>query len=144
MGLTVPSAAARYFLTESIYLVNENGVYRYHNRNPSTDLKTRDHRIERIKSGDVRSSLQSAVSGLSQAPCYVVLCLRSTYVGQEFNELEVGFVASNMLMQASAIDLGCHFKTKLTSGEQDAIQNATGIPSEHMPQVVISIGNTPD
>ena len=144
MGLTVPSAAARYFLTESIYLVNENGVYRYQNRNPSTDLKTRDHRIERIKPGDVRSSVQSAVSGLSQAPCYIVLCLRSTYVGQEFNELEVGFVASNMLMQASAIDLGCHFKTKLTSGEQAAIQNATGIPSSHLPQVVISIGNTPD
>ncbi|UCH51527.1 MAG: nitroreductase family protein [Chloroflexota bacterium] len=144
MGLTVPSAMARYFLTETIYLVNENGVYRYHNRNPSTDLKTRDHRIERIKSGDVRSSLQSAVSGLSQAPCYVVLCLKSPMVGQEFCELEVGFVASNILMQASAIDLGCYFKTKLASDEQEAIQNTTGIPSSHIPQVVISIGNTPD
>jgi hypothetical protein len=144
MGLTVPSAMAIYYLTGTIYLVNENGVYRYHNRNPSTDLKTRDHRIERIKSGDARSSLQSAVSGLSQAPCYVVLCLKSGMVGQEFNELEVGFVASNMLMQATAIDLGCHFKTQLTSGEQEAIQNATGIPSEHTPLVVISIGNTTD
>lgn len=143
-GLTVPSAMARYFLTESIYLVNENGVYRYHNRNPSADLKTRDHRLERIKSGDVRSSVQSAVSGLSQAPCYIVLCLRYTYVGQEFNELEAGFVASNMLMQATAIDLGCHFETKLTSGEQEAIQNATGIPSGHTPMVVVSIGSTLD
>jgi hypothetical protein len=143
MGLTVPSAMARYFLTGTIYLVNENGVYRYHNRNPDADLTTRDHRIERINPDDVRDSLRSAVSGLSQAPCYVVLCLDSSYVGQEFAQLEVGFVAGNMLIQASAIDLGCYFKTKLTSGEQETIQNATSIPSSHIPQVVISIGYTP-
>ena len=144
MGLTVPSAMARYYLTGTIYLVNENGVYRYHNRNPDTDLTTRDHRLERIKPDDVRNNLRSAVSGLSQAPCYVVLCLQSSYAGQEFAQLEAGFVASNMLMQASAIDLGCHFKTKLTSGEQEGIQNATSIPPSHIPQVVISIGKTPN
>jgi len=144
MGLTVPSAMARYYLTGTIYLANENGVYRYHNRNPSTDLTTRDHRLERIDQGDVRKSLQSAVDGLSQAPCYVILCLESSYAGQEFARLEVGFVAGNMLIQASAIDLGCDFRTKLTSDEQEAIQNATGIPSSHIPQAVISIGNTLD
>jgi hypothetical protein len=139
-GLTVPSAMASYYLTGTIYLVNENGVYRYHNRNPDTDLTTRDHRLERINSGDVRGSLQSAVSGLSQAPCYMVLCLGSVAALQEFAQLEAGFVAGNILMQATAIDLGCHFKTKLTSGEQQAIQNATGIPSSHIPQAVISLG----
>jgi hypothetical protein len=139
-GLTVPSAMAKYYLTGSIYLVNENGVYRYHNRNPDTDLTTRDHRLERINSDDVRGSLQFAVTGLSQAPCYVILCLDSSYVGQEFAQLEAGFVAGNMLIQASAIDLGCYFKTKLTPGEQQAIQNATGIPSSNIPQVVISLG----
>jgi hypothetical protein len=142
-GLTVPSAMARYYLTGSIYLVNENGVYRYHNRNPDTDLTTRDHRLERINSDDVRGSLQSAVSGLSQAPCYVILCLDSSYVVQEFAQLEAGFVAGNMLIQATAIDLGCYFKTKLTPGEQQAIQNATGIPSSNIPQVVVSLGKPP-
>ncbi len=144
MGLTVPSAMANYYLTGTIYLADENGVYRYHNRNPSTDLTTRDHRIERINPADVRNSLRSAVSGLPQAPCYVILCLESSSVGQEFADLEIGFVAGNMLIQASAIDLGCHFKTKLTSGEQESIQNTTNIPSSHTPQAVISIGNTPD
>jgi hypothetical protein len=139
-GLTVPSAIARYYLTGTIYLVNENGVYRYHNRNPDTDLTTRDHRLERINSDDVRGSLQSAVSGLSQAPCYVILCLAPSDASQEFAQLEAGFVAGNMLIQASAIDLGCYFKTKLTAGEQQAIQNATGIPSSHIPQAVISLG----
>jgi hypothetical protein len=57
-----------------------------------------------------------------------------------FSQLETGFVASNMLMQATAMDLGCYFKTKLTSGDQQAIQNATGIPSSIIPQVVVSLG----
>ena len=149
VGLTVPSAWANYYLTRSIYLAKENGVYRYHNRNPSINLSTRDHRIEQINSAggrggpqpaDVRSTLQSVVSGLPQAPCYVILCLSSSYVGQEYAQLETGFVASNMLIQASAIDLGCHFKSGLTSGEQTSIQNATSIPSSHIPQAIVSIG----
>lgn len=140
MGLTVPSAMAVYYLTKTIYLINENGVYRYHNRNPDTDFNTRDHRLERISSGDVRKSLGSAVSGLSQAPCYVILCLNSSTALQEFARLEAGFVASNMLIQASAMDLGCYFKTKLTSSEQEAIQKATGIPSSDITQVIVSLG----
>ncbi len=139
-GLTVPSAMANYYLTQRIYLANETGVYRYHNRNPSTDLTTRDHKIEQINPADVRGSLQSAVSGLPLAPCYVILCLNSSDAGQEFARLETGFVAGNMLIQATAIDLGCHFKTKLTSGEQNSIQAATNIPASHIPQAIVSIG----
>jgi hypothetical protein len=141
-GLTVPSAMAEYYLTGTIYLANENGVYRYHNRNPSTDLTTRDHRIEPISSSDVRNNLRAAVSGLPQAPCYIVICLAGTGNEQEQNWalLEAGFVAGNMLVQASAIGLGCHFGTALTSDEQAAIRKVTGIPSSDTPQVIISIG----
>jgi len=149
-GLTVPSAWANYYLTGSIYLANENGVYRYHNRNPSTSLTTRDHRIEQIDSGrggrggprpaDARGRLQSAVSSLPQAPCYFILCLDSSYVGQEYAILETGFVAGNMLIQATAIDLGCHFKSGLTPAERTGIQSATNIPASHIPGAIVSIG----
>ncbi len=139
-GLTVPSATARYFLTGTIYLVNENGVYRYHNRNPDMDLTTRDHRLELIRAGDARDNLRSAVAGLRQAPCYVVLCLRSSDAGQEFAQLEAGFVASNMLMQATAMGLVCYFDTKLTEAEQKSVQTATGISAGHIPQAVVSLG----
>ncbi len=157
-GLTVPSAYANYYLTQSIYLVNENGVYRYQNRNPSTNMATRDHRIEQLgsagdgrrrqpadvndgqQSADVRGNLQSAVSGLPQAPCYVILCLGSSYVGQEYARLETGFVAGNILIQASAIGLGCHFKTGLSSDEQNSIQAAMNIPTSHIPQAIVSVG----
>ena len=156
-GLTVPSAYANYYLTQSIYLVNENGVFRYQNRNPSTNMATRDHRLEKLgsigdgarrqpadvnnqQSADIRGALQSAVSGLPVAPCYIVLCLNSSYVGQEYARLEAGFAAGNMLIQASAMDLGCHFKTKLTSIEQSSIRAATNIPATNVPQAIVSVG----
>ena len=150
-GLTVPSAWANYYLTRSIYLANENGVFRYHNRNPATNLSTRDHRIEQINSSsrgrgdplpaDARGRLQSAVSGLPQAPCYFIICLDSSYAGQEYALLETGFAAGNMLIQATAIDLGCHFTTALSSAEQKSIQSATNIPASHIPQAIVSIGS---
>ncbi len=149
-GLTVPSAWANYYLTRSIYIANEKGVFRYHNRSPSTNLSTRDHRIEQIDSGsagrggkrpaDARGRLQSAVPGLPEAPCYAILCLDSSYAAQEYAQLEVGFVAGNMLIQATAIDLGCFFRTALTSAEQAGIQTATNIPSSHLPQALVCIG----
>jgi hypothetical protein len=150
-GLTVPSAWANYYLTRSIYLANENGVYRYHNRNPATNLSSRDHRTEQIDSSstgrsgprpaDARGRLQSAVSGLPQAPCYVIICLDSLYAGQGYAHLETGFAAGSMLIQATAIDLGCHFTTALSSTEQKSIQSATNIPASHIPQAIVSIGS---
>lgn len=156
-GLTVPSAYAAYYLSRSIYLVNEDGIRRYQNRDPSGGASTRDHRLEpvgaaagggRSRSGgenpqpaaDVRAGLQAAVTGLPKAPCYVVLCLDSTNVGQEYAQLEAGFVAGNMLIQASALGLGCHFKADLTSAEQKSIQAATGIPVAQIPQAIVGLG----
>jgi hypothetical protein len=143
-GLTVPSAMAKYYLTGTIYLLNEKGVYRYQNRNPSTDLTTIDHRIEPINTTDVRDKIRAAISGLPQAPCYILVCLGPTSTinaqEQDWALEEAGFVGSNVLVQASAIGLGCHFETTLTSDEQVGIQKLTNIPSSDTPQVIISIG----
>jgi hypothetical protein len=159
-GLTVPSAYANYFLSRSIYLVNEIGVHRYHNRNPATNPATRDHRIEQLtpagggpqprsvgdseqlQSADPRLDLRSAVVGLPQAPCYVILCHNASYAGQDLHyaQLETGFVAGNMLIQASAIGLGCHFKSNLTPAQQKSIQTVANIPASNVPQAIVSIG----
>jgi hypothetical protein len=149
-GLSVPSAWANYYLTRSIYIANENGVFRYHNRNPETNLSTRDHRLEQIDSAsagrsgsrpaDARGRLQTALSDLPEAPCYIILCLNSSDVTDEYARLETGFVAGNILIQATAINLGCHFKAGLTSNEQRDIRTATNIPSSHVPQAIVSIG----
>jgi hypothetical protein len=153
------SAYATYYLSRSIYLVNEDGVRRYQNRDPSTSASTRDHRLEpvgaaaggsRPRSGgentnpqpvDARAALPAALSGLPKAPCYVVLCLDSANVGQQYAQLEAGFVAGNMLIQASALGLGCHFRPNLTAAEQKSIQAATGIPASHLPQAIVSLGS---
>lgn len=143
-GLTVPSASANYYLTGKIYLINEKAVYRYQNRNPKTDLRTIDHRIEPITSSDVRDKLRAAVSSLPEAPCYIVICLSKTGIRmaqeRDFALLETGAVAGNILVQASAIGLGCNFETTLTTDEQISIQSSTGIPFSDTPQVIISIG----
>jgi nitroreductase len=156
-GLTVPSAYANYYLARSIYLVNESGVHCYHNRDASTNAATRDHRLEPIDAAatagrrrppaeanepptEPRVGLQSAVTGLPKAPCYAILCLDTSYVSQPFAQLETGFVAGNMLLQATALGLGCHFKPDLTVAEQKSIQAATGIPASHLPQAIVSLG----
>ena len=154
-GLTVPSAYANYYLTRSIYVVKEDGVYRYVNRNPATNTATKDHKLEPVVAGaggrggrsaepspvDARALLQSAVAGLPRAPCYAVLCLDSANAGQEFAQLETGFIAGNMLIQASALGLGCHFRPKLSASERKSIQAATNIPATHVPQAIVSIGS---
>jgi hypothetical protein len=89
---------------------------------------------------DPRVRLRSAVAGLPEAPCYVILCLDSSSVGQPYAQLEAGFVAGNMLIQASAIGLGCHFMPVLTAAERTGIAAATNIPASHVPQAIVSIG----
>jgi hypothetical protein len=153
-GLTVPSAYANYYLTRSIYIVKEDGVYRYLNRNPATNTATKDHKIEPVvatvdsrgrfpadpQPADARVRLQAAVTGLPQAPCYVILCLDSANTGQEFAQLETGFIAGNMLIQASTIGLACHFRPRLSASERKSIQTAANIPASHVPQAIVSIG----
>ena len=73
-------------------MVDQDGVVRYHNRNPGSDLTTRDHRLERIRTGDVRDGLRSAVRDLPDAPCYVVLYLAED-VDKWYARLKTGFAA---------------------------------------------------
>ena len=100
-------------------MVNRDGVYRYHNRNPPDDLTTRDHRLELIKKGDARDTLRSAVSELPDAPLYIVLSLDADDMDKWYARLEAGFVAGNMLLQGSAIGVGGWFTTGLGDDKQE-------------------------
>ena len=88
----MPSWCAEYYLTENVYVVDQDGVSRYHNRNPGSDLTTRDHRLEHIRAGDVRDGLRSAVRDLPDTTCYFVLCLAED-IDKWFAHLERGFAA---------------------------------------------------
>ena len=139
-GLTVPSAYANYYLTGKIFLVNQNGVYVYHNRNPPKDLSTKDHRIEEIKSGDVREGLQSVISELPKGPCYIIICLDESESSDAFPVLEVGFSSGAVFAQASAMDLTSHFTFDLSDMEKSDIRDLTDIPGQNEPVAIISVG----
>ncbi|MBW6519362.1 MAG: nitroreductase family protein [ANME-2 cluster archaeon] len=139
-GLTVPSWCAEYFLTENIYVVKQDGVFRYHNRNPGSDLTTRDHMLELIKEGDVREELRSAIRELPDAPCYVVLCLDAEDRSKWYAHLETGFVGGNMLLQGSAMGVGSWFTTELSEDAQLGIQEVVEVKVDDVPAVVMSVG----
>ena len=79
-------------------MVDQDGVSRYHNRNPGSDLTTRDHRLEQTRTGDVRDGLRSAARDLPDAPCYILLCPDAEDVDNWYARLETGFAAGNMLL----------------------------------------------
>ncbi len=139
-GLTVPSWYADYYLTENIYVVNRDGVYRYHNRNPSDDLTSRDHRLELIVKGDLRDALRSVVRELPDAPCYIILFLDAEDIDKWYARIEAGFVGGNMLLQGSAIGVGCWFTTDMTGEERYRIRETAAPGAGDVPFVIVSMG----
>ncbi len=137
-ALTAPSAIANYYLTRRIYVVRSEGVERYHIRLPSGQPSTRDHRIERVTNGDVRSQLRAAIPRLPQsAPNYFVYCAANTGI---FQLLEAGFCGANALLQATSISLQGYFTADFTSEERTAIIDALSIPSGDLPLFIFSAG----
>jgi hypothetical protein len=139
LTITVPSWCAEYYLTGNIYVVDQDGVSGYHNRNPGSDLTTRDHRLERIRTGDVRDGLRSAVRDLPDAPCYVVLSLDAEDMDKWYARLETGFAAGNMLLQGLALGVGCLFTTGLSGDVQVEIREVIGAEVGDVPFVVVSV-----
>jgi len=138
-GLTVPSAVANYYLTQHIYVATDTAVMRYHNRLPSGNMSTSDHRLQLLTSGDRRDSLRTACARLPvTAPVYIVICYTDTTTA--WATLETGFVAWQYLMQAEALGLGGCLTAPLTPGERTAIRTALGLPGSEYPIVVFSAG----
>ncbi len=140
-GLTVPSWQAGYFLTNRIYVVDQR-VSRYCNHLTS-DLATRDHRLEVVQDADVRAALRQALPDLPIAPCYVVLCLSQTGMTTWYHKLESGMAAGGMLLQAEALGLGCAFKAELSTAEQSAVRAVTQIPATDYPHAIVAFGHRP-
>ncbi|MCK4826858.1 gliding motility-associated C-terminal domain-containing protein [bacterium] len=138
-GLTVASAMANYYFTGRIYMVRAEGVERYHNRLPSGQLTTRDHRIERVTDGDQRSQLRAAIPRLPQtAPNYFVYCGSDV---ERWQLIEAGYCVASALLQASSIDIQGYLTADFNSSEQTAITNALSIPASDLPLAIFSTGH---
>lgn len=71
--MTVLSWDADFYLTGNIYVLKQDVVFRYPNRNPENDLATRDHRLETIKNHDVRASVGYGSSVIDYVSVFFII-----------------------------------------------------------------------
>jgi hypothetical protein len=139
-GLTVASAVANYYLSGRIYVVHSGGVERYVVRLSPGQHSTRDHRIERVTTGDRRPQFRAAVSRIpTTAPDYLVFCAT---MASNFQLLEAGYAAASALLEATSLDLQGYFTAGFSSSERTAIISALGIPSSDLPLMIFSAGRS--
>jgi len=138
-GTTIPSAAAMYYLTQQIFVAADTAVFRYNNRlPPGTGLRTSDHRIELVMSGDRRPQLRAASSRIpSTAPVYIVVCVTDTIRYRD--KQEAGYAGLQYLLQAASLGLRGFLTAPITPAEGSAIRTALGIPGA-LPVIVFACG----
>ena len=138
-----PSAGALYPL--ELYVVAGDveglslGVYRY---------RPKSHELVHVASGERRKSLASVALGqgwVSRAPA--VLVIAGVYErsmkkygqrGQRYTHIEVGHVAQNIYLQATALGLG----TALVGAFHDSeVQDVLSLPPDHEPLGLMPVGH---
>jgi SagB-type dehydrogenase family enzyme len=138
---TAPSAGALYPL--ELYLVAADieelsaGIYHY---------RPKKHELLQLASGDVRKKLASAAHGqiwVRRAPALIVIT--SVYErimgkygkrGHRYAHIEVGHVAQNVYLQATALDLG----TVIVGAFDDSeVQSVLGLPPDHEPLGIMPV-----
>ena len=135
VGLTVGSAAARYYLTDRVYLVAADGLFRYHNRLPGSDLVTQDHRLERLGTDDLRAALAGAEPSLpGGAPAYLVF---ASWEASNWSEVEAGFAGASALLQASSLGLAGHLAAV---GDAADVRSSLSLPADDVPLLVMAVG----
>ena len=144
-GRTAPSAGALYPL--ELYLVAtevaglEAGVYHY--------LVER-HRLERVVAGDLRRRLTAAARGqdwMSRAPAALVVTGVVARTAQKYGgrarryvQMEVGAVAENVHLQATAAGLGTTF---VGAFDDAAVTELLGLAVGEEPFAILPVGKRP-
>lgn len=116
----------------------EAGVYRY---------DARSHRLERVRSGDVRGRLRRSALGqaaVAAAPAVVVLGADYAVTERRYGErgveryvhMDSGHAAQNVLLQAAALGLGA---VPIGAFRGDRVQDLLELPTE--PLYLIPVGH---
>jgi hypothetical protein len=145
-GLTVPSAGASYPLAGRILLVTREGVECYDSRLAAgIGLAKRDHRLERVVSGDRRADLAAALESsrsAAQVPgdgaAYFVVCVPDT--GSRSAMQEAGMAGFQLLCQSRALGLAGFLGYPLSRAERKRIQSALELPGSSVPVLVFACG----
>jgi SagB-type dehydrogenase family enzyme len=135
---TAPSAGALYPL--ELYLATSDGVFHYDPAN---------HELETLDNEDPRQSLFEAAlqqEPVRQAPAVFVITAVYERTADKYGDerspryvhLEAGHAAQNLLLQATALDLGA---VPIGAFHDDAVQAALGLPIDHQPLYLIPVGH---
>ncbi len=134
---TAPSAGALYPL--EIYAVTHEGVFHYF---------PHDHAIALHREGDLRRDLCGAAlnqEAVCEAPMTMVITAVYSRIEVKYGRdrtpryvhIEVGHAAQNVLLQAVSLDLGA---VPIGAFEDRRVQSVLGLPDDHEPLYLISIG----
>jgi len=134
---TAPSAGALYPL--EIYVALPDGAYHY---------LPQGHTLESVSESDLRDDLFEAglrQDALRQAPAIFVIAAVYERTEAKYGEraeryvhLEAGHAAQNLLLQAVALELGA---VPIGAFDDDAVQDALGLPADHRPIYLIPVGH---
>ncbi len=134
---TLPSAIGIY--PYKIFAANHSGVYQYSHS---------DHSITEIVQGDkreeIKDCLQSNNITITSATWIIVPFLDTNVGGPEYQHFwyyEIGAIAHNVLLEASALSLSSNLIYDIL--DEDGLRSAIGIPSQTnlIPLAVIPTGN---
>ena len=139
---TAPSAGALYPL--ELYLVAGNvdeltpGIYSY---------KPERHELELLSEGDIRVDLARAALGQTSvrdgalAVVFTAIYKRTTGKygerGVRYVHIEVGHAAQNLVLQATAMDLGA---VTVGAFEDEKVADIMGLPDDEKPLYIIPVG----
>lgn len=137
---TSPSAGALYPI--ELYVLTTDGVVHY---------LPKEHRLERHLDEDLRGAVQRAAGeqeSITQAPaCFVITAVlerTARKYGQRAERycfLEAGHVAQNILLQATALDLG---GVPIGSFDDDTVARTLKLPPDHRVLYLLPIGHPPE
>ena len=134
---TAPSAGATYPI--ELYLLTARGVFHY---------RPNRHALELVDGGDKRLPLFRDAVGqeaVRDAPAVFVVTAVFARTAAKYGDravryvhIEAGHVAQNLLLEATALDLG---GVPVGSFDDDAVSEILGLPDDHEPLYLLPIGN---
>jgi SagB-type dehydrogenase family enzyme len=134
---TAPSAGALYPL--EVYAATGEGVYHYLPQSHRLDmLSTEDRRLGLWEAGLKQGALQEAPAIIVIAAIYSRTEAKYGPRAERYVHLEAGHAAQNILLQATAIDLGA---VPIGAFYDQKVQEVLALPQDQEPLYLIPVGH---
>ncbi len=134
---TAPSAGALYPL--ELYVATGEAVYHYSPRSHSlTMISPEDRRLGLWEAGLMQDALREAPAIIVIAALYARTEGKYGPRAERYVHLEAGHAAQNILLQATALDLGA---VPIGAFYDQKVQEVLALPSDHEPLYLIPVGH---